>query len=152
MNCTVVILNIFRISLIDGLSPSTTVTTTTTGYCFYHYNCLCVFLAVIQRLFFFRSDEMVEALSTSFQNLFNKYTKSENVENVPQNGKREIYIVPVNKQPDDQQLRFQRPKSRRTFLFDTKILCQSKESKWPIIRQKKLRPLVGQCCSVCIPV
>lgn len=94
---------------------------------------------------------MVEALSTRFQNLYNKYTRSEDIENVPQDDRREIYIVPVNSVDNDQQLRY-RSKHRRVFVFDPRRLCQAKDSKWPIMKQKKLRPFVGQCCSVCIPV
>lgn len=99
---------------------------------------------------------MVEALSTSFQNLYNKYTRSENPEILPRTDRREIYIVPINAAGDDQEQQhlFQRyrPKYRKTFVFSTKQLCEAKDSKWQIMRQKKLRPFVGPCCSVCIPV
>lgn len=98
---------------------------------------------------------MVEALSTGFQNLYNKYTRSDNSENVHQNDRREIYIVPVNTAvTNDQQQLLQRyrSKSRKNFAFDVKNLCQSKESKWQIMRLKKLRPFAGQCCPVCVPV
>lgn len=101
---------------------------------------------------------MVEALSTSFQNLYNKYTRSENG---PQDGgRREVYIVPVNNNTavaaDDDQNQFllqrYRPKVRRTLVFDLKHLCQAKSQRWEIMRQSRLRVSSGQCCSVCIPV
>ncbi|XP_025420719.1 glycerol-3-phosphate acyltransferase 1, mitochondrial-like isoform X2 [Sipha flava] len=105
-----------------------------------------------------RSDEMVEALSSSFQNFYNKYTRSENPKIVPQPDRREIYIVPVNAAGDDQEqhdqqhlLQRYRPKTRKSFVFSTKQLCQVKDSKWQIMRQNKMRPFVGPCCSVCIP-
>ncbi|VVC39040.1 Hypothetical protein CINCED_3A011660, partial [Cinara cedri] len=99
---------------------------------------------------------MVEVLATSFQNLYNKYARLENVDNFP---KQKIYITPVKAQQDtveydDSQIQTQfrnRLKSRKTFYFDTKQLCEVKSSKWDILSLKKQRPLVGQCCSVCIP-
>lgn len=107
--------------------------------------------------FFFcssRSDEMVEALATSFQNLYNKYTRSEKSEDGLQNGgRREVYIGPTNVVTGDQQDPFHRyrPKSRKTFVFNVKHLCQAKTTKWQIVGQSKLRPLVGQSCTVCMP-
>ncbi|XP_022173907.1 glycerol-3-phosphate acyltransferase 1, mitochondrial isoform X3 [Myzus persicae] len=104
-----------------------------------------------------RSDEMVEALSTSFQNLYNKYTRSENG---PQDGgRREVYIVPVNNNTtvvaDDTQSQFllqrHRPKVRKAFVFDAKYVCQAKTQRWQIMRQSRLRVSTGQCCPVCIP-
>ncbi|VVC33330.1 Hypothetical protein CINCED_3A025108 [Cinara cedri] len=107
----------------------------------------------------FGSDEMVEVLATSFQNMYNKYARLENVDNFPKDDKREIYITPVNTQQgtveyDDPQIQTQfrnRLKSRKTFYFNTKQLCEVKSTKWDILSLKKQRPLVGQCCSVCIP-
>ncbi|XP_015367748.1 PREDICTED: glycerol-3-phosphate acyltransferase 1, mitochondrial-like isoform X2 [Diuraphis noxia] len=104
-----------------------------------------------------KSEEMVEALSTSFQNLYNKYTRSENG---PQDDlRREVYIVPVNNNTavaaEDAQNQFllqrYRPKVRRAFTFDAKHLCQAKNQRWEIMRQSRLRVSSGQCCSVCIP-
>lgn len=120
------------------------------------YICIWRVSNVFTSRFFFRFNEMAEALTNSFQNLYNKYTRSENTENAALNN-REIYIVPVTANniggTDDSQLlqRF-RSKSRRAFSFDTKQLCQSKESKWHILKPKSMRPYSGQCCSVCIPV
>lgn len=104
--------------------------------------------------FFFRSTEMAEALTNSFQNLYNKYTRSENTENAALNDRREIYIVPVatTNGTDSQLLQRYRSKSRRVFSFDTKLLCQTKETKWHTMRLKRMRPLIGQCCLACIPV
>lgn len=102
----------------------------------------------------FRSDEMVEALSTSFQNFYNKYTRSEITDNERCADRREIYIVPVNAADEDPSTLHQRyrPKSRKAFVFDVKNLCQVKESVWQVIRQKRMRPVVGPCCMVCVPV
>ncbi|XP_003247305.1 glycerol-3-phosphate acyltransferase 1, mitochondrial isoform X2 [Acyrthosiphon pisum] len=104
-----------------------------------------------------KSDEMVEALATGFQNLYNKYTRSENG---PQDGgRRDVYIVPVNNNTavatGDAQSQFllqrYRPKARRSFVFDAKHLCQAKTLKWHMMRQSRLRASMGQCCPVCIP-
>ncbi|CAI6369617.1 unnamed protein product [Macrosiphum euphorbiae] len=108
-----------------------------------------------------KSDEMVEALATGFQNLYNKYTRSENG---PQDGggRRDVYIVPVNNNTavaaaaDDAQSQFllqqrYRPKARKTFVFDARHLCQVKTVKWHMMRQSRLRASTGQCCPVCIP-
>lgn len=106
-----------------------------------------------------KSDEMVEALSTGFQNLYNKYTRSENA---PQDdGRCEIYIVPPNKKSANtvvlvenntpQGFQRYRPKARRSFEFDVKQLCISKHLKWQIMRQSRLRTSTGQCCPICIP-
>jgi len=101
---------------------------------------------------------MVEALATGFQNLYNKYTRSENG---PQDGgRRDVYIVPVNNNAavaaDDAQSQFllqrYRPKARKTFVFDVRHLCQVKTVKWHMMRQSRLRASTGQCCPVCIPV
>ncbi|KAL4149450.1 hypothetical protein QTP88_003400 [Uroleucon formosanum] len=97
---------------------------------------------------------MVEALATGFQNLCNKYTRSENG---PQDdSRRDVYIVPVNNNTavdTESQFLFQRyrPKARKSFVFDTKQLCQAKMLKWHMMRQSRLRPYTGQCCPVCIP-
>ncbi|XP_060841831.1 glycerol-3-phosphate acyltransferase 1, mitochondrial-like isoform X2 [Rhopalosiphum padi] len=101
-----------------------------------------------------KSDEMVETLSTGFQNLYNKYTRSENG---PQdNGRCSIYIVPVNKKSsntidDTQGFQRYRPKARKSLVFNVKQLCQSKQLKWEIMRQSRLRPSTGQGCPICIP-
>lgn len=106
---------------------------------------------------------MVESLSSSFQNFYNKYTRSENPEIVSRTDRREIYIVPVNATGNNQEhllgeenqhhlLQRNRPKTRKNFVFNVKQLCEVKNSKWQIMRQNKLRPFVGPCCSVCIPV
>jgi len=101
---------------------------------------------------------MVESLATGFQNLYNKYTRSENG---PQDvGRRDVYIVPVNNNTavdaDDAQSQFllqrYRPKARKSFVFDAKHLCQAKTLKWHMMRQSRLRTSTGQCCPVCIPV
>lgn len=103
---------------------------------------------------------MVEALSTGFQNLYNKYTRSENG---PQDdGRCEIYIVPPNKKSANtvvlvdnntsQGFQRYRPKARKSFEFDVKQLCISKHLKWQIMRQSRLRTSTGQCCPICIPV
>jgi len=103
-----------------------------------------------RRFFVFRSDEMAETLTNRFQNLYNKYTRSESAP--PRDHHRQdIYIVPLNTVVDQQQQRY-RSKSRRTFAFNPKHLCEAKELKWQMLRQKKRRPFVGQHCSVCIPV
>lgn len=105
---------------------------------------------------------MVEALSTGFQNLYNKYSRSENG---PQDdGRREIYIVPVNNNTavaaaavdDDKQSklpsqRYRPQVDRKAVVFDVKQLCQSKYLKWQIMRYSRLRASPGQCCPVCIP-
>lgn len=98
---------------------------------------------------------MVEALSTSFQNVYNKYTRSEKADNALQDNRRELYIVPVNNittnNENDVHQRT-RIKSRRGLGFDVKHLCIAKELTWQIVRQEGMRPLMGQCCTVCIPV
>jgi len=97
---------------------------------------------------------MVEALSTKFQNLYNKYTKSEISENASQDNRRELYIVPVDtiSANDEQIVQRNRPKPHGTFVFNFKHLCQPKDTQWQIIKHRRTRPFTGQCCSVCIPV
>ncbi|XP_050537298.1 glycerol-3-phosphate acyltransferase 1, mitochondrial isoform X2 [Daktulosphaira vitifoliae] len=92
---------------------------------------------------------MVKAISSRFQDIYKKYTTSE-IANTSSNNQQEIYIAPVNT-INVALPRQHRSKSKRVFIFDTKQLCQAKEVRWPILREKKIRPFVGQCCSVCIP-
>lgn len=98
---------------------------------------------------------MVEALSTSFQNVYNKYISSEKTDNAIQDSRRELYIVPVNNITTNNDYKVPqrtRMKSRRVFGFDIKQLCIAKELTWQIMRHEGMRPLMGQCCTVCIPV
>ncbi|XP_050436945.1 glycerol-3-phosphate acyltransferase 1, mitochondrial [Adelges cooleyi] len=101
---------------------------------------------------YFMSKKMVEALSTGFQNLYDTFTRSINTEGIRQNGLRETYIVPKSTINTGETIpQRYRQKVRRIFVFDTKQVCHAKESKWPILKERKLRPFVGQCCPVCIP-
>lgn len=105
---------------------------------------------------------MVEVLSTSFQNLYKKYARPENAA-VQGGGRDEVYIAPVNtarndadndyqeQQQQQQQLRYG-SKSRKPFAFDVRRLCAVKTDKWNVLTVNTRRPLVGKCCSVCIPV
>ncbi|XP_025203066.1 glycerol-3-phosphate acyltransferase 1, mitochondrial isoform X1 [Melanaphis sacchari] len=99
-----------------------------------------------------KSDEMVEALSTGFQNLYNKYTRSEKGS---QDDGRCIYLRPVNNNSadtdDTQCLQRYRPKARKQFVFNVKQLCEPKSLEWRIIRQSRLRPSTGKCCPICVP-
>ncbi|XP_025203067.1 glycerol-3-phosphate acyltransferase 1, mitochondrial isoform X2 [Melanaphis sacchari] len=95
---------------------------------------------------------MVEALSTGFQNLYNKYTRSEKGS---QDDGRCIYLRPVNNNSadtdDTQCLQRYRPKARKQFVFNVKQLCEPKSLEWRIIRQSRLRPSTGKCCPICVP-
>lgn len=103
---------------------------------------------------------MVEALSTSFQNLYNKYTRSESAENARRADPREVYIRPKNTVVVDDDAaadpslnqRYRPKQPRKTFVFNVKSLCQAKDTAWHVIREKRIRPVVGLTCPVCVPV